>query len=90
MAIEDIIKNFTEGDLEIVYKEVKYLDKKIKIQRFTELFSDPLENLGFDSEAIKLGTESFEHEEIAGNAIRDCLTAIVKRTYAIEIYKPSL
>ncbi len=90
MKIEEIIKNLTEEDMERISVEVEYLDKKLKLFNFTNVFIDTLLGVGMDSEAIRLGVESFEYEGIAGNAIWDCLTAILKRTYALESYMSSM
>ncbi len=84
--IEKIVAGFTELDKEAVYAEVKALDKKVPIHGFTAFISNYLPP-DFDQEALALGTDSTEYQDLAGDAIWDCLTALVERQHALEIYR---
>lgn len=82
--IEKIVSGFTEQDNEAVYAEVEALDKNVPIHGFTAFLSKYLPP-DFNSEALALGTDSIEYQELANAAIWDCLTELVKRQRAVEI-----
>ena len=84
VEIERIVSNFTEEDNEAVYAEVEALDKKVPIHGLTAFISKYLPP-DFDQEALALGTDSTEYQELAGAAIWDCITELVKRNRALEI-----
>lgn len=84
--IEKIVAGFTEQDNEAVYAEVETLDKKVPIHGFTAFISKYLPP-DFDQEALALGTDSTEYQEMAGAAIWDCITELVKRHRALEVYR---
>lgn len=85
--IEKIVASFTEQDNEAVYAEVEALDKKVKIYHFTEMLRQQVS--GMDQEVLELGADSTEYQELASAAIWDCLTELVKRQRAAEIYRRS-
>lgn len=85
--IEKIVSSFTEQDNEAVYAEVEALDKKVKIHHFTEMLRQQVS--GMDQEVLELGADSTEYQELASAAIWDCLTELVKRQRAVEIYRRS-
>ncbi|MEL5658285.1 hypothetical protein PTT65_17850 [Serratia ureilytica] len=84
--IEKIVAGFTEHDNEAVYTEVEALDKKVPIHGLTAFISKYLPP-DFDQEALALGTDSTEYQELAGAAIWDCIAELVKRQRALEIYR---
>ncbi|HAX9713537.1 hypothetical protein ACUNHX_17265 [Serratia sp. IR-2025] len=84
--VEKIVAGFTEQDNEAVYAEVEALDKKVPIHGFTAFISKYLPP-DFDQEALALGADSTEYQELADAAIWDCLTALVERHRALEIYR---
>ncbi|TXE24611.1 hypothetical protein [Serratia ureilytica] len=84
--IEKIVVGFAEQDNEAVYAEVEELDKKVPIHGFTAFIRKYLPQ-DFDQEALALGTDSTEYQELAGAAIWDCITELVKRQRAMEIYR---
>ncbi|CAI1905763.1 hypothetical protein [Serratia liquefaciens] len=85
--IEKIVSSFTEQDNEAVYAEVEALDKEVKIHHFTEMLRQQVS--GMDQEVLELGADSIEYQELASAAIWDCLTELVKRQRAVEIYRRS-
>ncbi|WP_442801370.1 hypothetical protein [Serratia rubidaea] len=84
--IEKIVAGFTEQDNEAVYAEVEALDKKVPIHGFTAFLKQHLP-ADIDAEALELGAGSTEYQELASAAIWDCLTELVKRQRAVEIYR---
>ncbi|KFB89676.1 hypothetical protein CR62_16565 [Serratia grimesii] len=86
--IEKIVASFTEQDNEAVYAEVEALDKKVPIHGFTAFIKKYLP-ADTDSEVLELGADSTEYQELASAAIWDCLTELVKRQRAAEIYRRS-
>ncbi|MEL5392844.1 hypothetical protein [Serratia nevei] len=84
--IEKIVAGFTEQDNEAVYAEVEALDKNVPIHGFTAFLGKHLPP-DFNQEALALGTDSTEYQELASAAIWDCLTELVKRQRAAEIYR---
>lgn len=84
--IEKIVAGFTEQDNEAVYAEVEALDKKVPIHGFTVFISKYLPP-DFDQEVLTLGADSTEYQELASTAIWDCITELVKRQRAMEIYR---
>ncbi|CAI1022681.1 Uncharacterised protein [Serratia ficaria] len=84
--IEKIVASFSEQDNEAVYAEVEALDKNVKIHHFTKMLLEQLP-AGMDLQALELGADSTEYQELASAAIWDCLTELVKRQRAVEIYR---
>ncbi|OKP52132.1 hypothetical protein A8A12_01765 [Serratia marcescens] len=85
MEVEKIVSNFTEEDNEAVYEEVERLDKQMRIGYMEKMLREHLPHC--EAEAFALATDSSEFQEIASKAIWDCLTEIVKRERAVEIYR---
>lgn len=83
LEIKRIIANFTEQDNEAVYREVERLDKQLRIHHFTEMLRKQLPDI--EPEAIELGSDSMEYQELASTAIWDGLTELVKHQRALEI-----
>ncbi|MDX7082536.1 hypothetical protein [Serratia marcescens] len=88
LDIEKIVASFTEQDNEAVYVEVEALDKKVPIHGFTAFLKQYLP-ADVDAEVLELGTDSTDYQELASTAIWDCLTELVKRQRAAEIYRRS-
>ncbi|HEJ7902463.1 TPA: hypothetical protein SMI06_001879 [Serratia marcescens] len=88
LDIEKIVASFTEQDNEAVYAEVEALDKKVPLHAFTAMLK-PYLPADTDAEVLELGTDSTEYQELASTAIWDCLTELVKRQRAAEIYRRS-
>ncbi|CAI1748377.1 hypothetical protein [Serratia liquefaciens] len=86
--IEKIVASFTEQDNEAVYAEVKALDKNVPIHGFTEFLKKYLPS-DTDAEVLELGIDSTKYQDLADKAIWDCLTELVKRQRAAEIYRCS-
>ncbi|QHC46428.1 hypothetical protein EFZ62_16240 [Serratia marcescens] len=86
IGIEKIVASFTEQDNEAVYAEVEALDKKVPIHGFTAFISKYLPQ-DFDPEVLALGADSTEYQELASAAIWDCITELVKRHRAMDIYR---
>ncbi|MGQ6156067.1 hypothetical protein ACUNHV_24835 [Serratia sp. IR-2025] len=86
LDIEKIVSSFTEQDNEAVYAEVKALDEKVPLHAFTKMLKSYLPS-DTDEEVLKLGTDSTEYQELASTAIWNCLTELVKRQRAMEIYR---
>ncbi|MBH1918595.1 hypothetical protein [Serratia surfactantfaciens] len=84
--IEKIVAGFTEQDNEAVYAEVEALDKKVPIHGFTAFISKYLPP-DFDQEALALGADSTEYQELASALIWDCIAELVKRHRALEFYR---
>lgn len=84
--IEKIVAGFTEQDNEAVYAEVEALDKKVPIHGFTAFLKQHLPS-DIDTEVLELGTDSTDYQELASTAIWDCLTELVKRQHALDIYR---
>lgn len=85
LEIERIVSALTEKDNEAVYAEVERLDKQMKIWHVAQRLKEHLPHC--DEEAFALAVESLEFQEIASKANWDCLTEIVKRERALEIYR---
>ncbi len=85
--IEKIVASFTEQDNEAVYAEVEALDKQVKIHHFTAMLRQHLPDM--EQEVLNIGTDSTQYQELASAAIWDCLTELVKRQRAAEIYRRS-
>lgn len=88
LDIEKIVASFTEQDNEAVYAEVKVLDKNVPLHAFTTFLKQYLP-ADTDEEVLELGTDSTEYQKLASTAIWDCLTELVKRQRAAEIYRRS-
>ncbi|CAB1223594.1 hypothetical protein SFB10_3599 [Serratia liquefaciens] len=86
--IEKIVASFTEQDNEAVYAEVKVLDKNVPLHAFTTFLKQYLP-ADTDEEVLELGTDSTKYQDLADKAIWDCLTELVKRQRAAEIYRRS-
>ncbi|MGP2883867.1 hypothetical protein [Serratia marcescens] len=84
--IEKIVAGFTEHDNEAVYAEVKALDKNVPLHAFTKFLKQYLP-ADTEEEVLSLGTNSTEYQDLAGAAIWDCITELVKRQRAMEIYR---
>lgn len=85
MEVEKIVSNFTEEDNEAVYEEVERLDKQMRIGYMEKMLREHLPHC--EAETFALAADSSEFQEIASKAIWDCLTEIVKRERAVEIYR---
>ncbi|HFF8969408.1 hypothetical protein [Serratia marcescens] len=85
MEVEKIVSNFTEKDNEAVYEEVERLDKQMRIGYMEKMLREHLPHC--EAEIFALAADSSEFQEIASKAIWDCLTEIVKRERAVEIYR---
>ncbi|MDW5502255.1 hypothetical protein R6Y99_20890 [Pseudomonas lundensis] len=88
LDIEKIVASFTVQDNEAVYAEVKALDKNVPLHAFTTFLKQYLP-ADTDEEVLELGTNSTEYQDLASDAIWDCLTELVKRQRAAEIYRRS-
>ncbi|HEI9848856.1 TPA: hypothetical protein SLN67_001865 [Serratia marcescens] len=85
VEIERIVSAFTEEDNEAVYEEVERLDKQMRIGYMEKMLREHLPHC--EAEVFALAADSSEFQEIASKAIWDCLTEIVKRERAVEIYR---
>lgn len=85
IEIERIVSTFSEEDNEAIYGEVERLDKQFRIGHMGSMLSEHLPHC--EAEVFALAADSTEFQEIASKAIWDCLTEIVKRERAVEIYR---
>ncbi|MGS3334366.1 hypothetical protein ACB374_29420 [Serratia marcescens] len=85
MEVEKIVSNFTEEDNGAVYEEVERLDKQMRIGYMEKMLREHLPHC--EAEVFALAADSSEFQEIVSKAIWDCLTEIVKRERAVEIYR---
>lgn len=85
-AVEEIMKNLSETDLERVGNEVDAMMDQHKINpMMTALCAFLLKH--FDYPAVELVDEDDEQYEAAENFLRDALVKVAKRDMAIAIWK---
>ncbi|CBX44553.1 hypothetical protein P88_00420 [Erwinia phage phiEt88] len=81
--IYSIIKNLSEGDLEIIREQVDYLSKRRNpISDAIEKFAEPL----FKNRVTESLESDFDYQEIIDDCLDKALVIICKRDYAISLW----
>lgn len=81
--IDDIIKNLSEGDLEIIREQVDYLSKRRNpISDAIETFAQPL----FKNRVTESLESDFYYQETIDDCLDKALVIICTRDYAISLW----